>query len=121
MIAFVLPTIAVLVYRQIMRRSRESIELARSLAVERGRGKRRQQLVARSLAGLQEEIAHIEAIDADARGPFLRRLEWEVDALSTVIAGTRKLAFVNVDLGVELATLAAPLREVGIDVGGPLG
>ncbi len=115
-IAFVLPTIAVLVYRQIMRRSRESIELARSLAVERGRGKRRQQLVARSLAGLQEEIAHVEAIDADARGPFLRRLEWEVDALSTVIAGTRKLAFVNVDLGGELATLAVALREAGIEI-----
>jgi len=116
-IAFVLPTLAVLVYRQIMRRSRESIELARSLAVERGRAKRRQHLLAQSLARLEGEIVNIEATDGDARAPLLRRLGWEVDAVGTVIAGTRKLAFSNVDLFEQLTALAATLRDAGLEVG----
>lgn len=116
-IAFILPTVAVLVYRQITRRSRESIGLARSLAVERGRSKRRQHLLALSLARLQGEISQIEAVDAHAQALLLSRLGWEVDALNTVVAGTGKLAFATVDLGGELATLAASLRDVGLDVG----
>lgn len=116
-IAFVLPTIAVLVYRQVMRRSRESTELARSLALERGRSNRRRQLLARSLGELQAGLAHVEAAGEDARAPILRRLGWEVEALSTVITGAHRLAFADVELDGELVALAAELREAGIDVG----
>jgi hypothetical protein len=115
-IAFVLPTVAVLVYRQIMRRSRESIELATALARERGRAKRRQQLLAQSLTALHRELAGIEAVEADARLPVVRRLGWDVEALITVIAGPRQLTFADVDLAGELAALADALQEAGIDV-----
>ena len=115
-IAFVLPTIAVLVYRQVMRRSRESTELARSLALERGRSQRRRQLLARSLGELQAGLAQVEAAGEDVRAPILRRLGWKVEALSTVITGTHRLAFADVELDGELVALAAELREAGIDV-----
>jgi hypothetical protein len=116
-IAFVLPTVAVLVYRQITRRSRESIELATTLARERGRGKRRQQLLAQTLAQLHEEAMSVDALAAEARLPVIRRLGWDVEALMTVITGTRQLAFAEVNLAEELGALTRALREVGIDVG----
>jgi len=115
-IAFVLPTVAVLVYRQVMRRSRESTELARSLALERGRSKRRQQLLAQSLTELQAAIAYVEEGDVGARAPMLRRLGWDVEALSAVMVGARKLTFDEVELGPGLAVVAAGLQEAGIDV-----
>ena len=115
-IAFVLPTVTVLVYRQITRRSRESVEIARLLALERGRSKRRRLLLARALAGLQAELARTEAAHGDARAAALRRLCWEVEALGTVISGTGQLGFGDVDLGAELEALASSLRDVGIDV-----
>jgi len=116
-IAFVLPTVTVLVYRQITRRSRESIEIARLLALERGRSQRRQLLLAGALIGLQAELERTEAAEGDARAAALRRLCWDVDALTTVITGTGPLGFGDLDLGAELEALASSLRDMGIDVG----
>jgi hypothetical protein len=115
-IAFVLPTVTVLVYRQITRRSRETVEIARSLALERGRTKRRQLLLARSLADLQAEFALVEAADEDSRAAALRRLGWEVDALETVVTGPGQLAFSDVSLATDLPSVTSSLRYVGIDV-----
>jgi hypothetical protein len=115
-IAFVLPTVAVLVYRQITRRSRESIELATALARERGRGKRRQRLLAQTLARLHGELAGVEAVSTETRLAVVRRIGWHLEALLTVTAGTRQLAFAEVSLADELAALGDALPETGVDV-----
>jgi hypothetical protein len=115
-IAFILPTIGVLVYRQITRRSKESIELATTLAKERGQMKRRQQLLAQSLSQLRKELTGVEAGAPEDRLPLVRRLGWNVDAIGTVVAGTHQLAFADVDVAAELKVLAEGLRTAGIYV-----
>ena len=115
-IAFVLPTVALLAYRQMTRRTRDSVELAAALTRERGRGTRRRQLLALSLTDLKKELANVEAFDADARLTAVRRLGWNVDALATVVSGTGTLAFADVDLSRELRRLAAALREAEVEV-----
>jgi len=115
-IAFVLPTVTVLVYRQVTRRSRESVEIARSLALAQGRARRRQELLNRSLATIQDDFGTIEAADPDTRLAVVRRIGWDLDALKTVISGAGQLAFAATDLGQELQAVAASLRGEGARV-----
>jgi hypothetical protein len=116
-ITFILPTIALLVYRQITRRSRESVELATALARERGRAARLRQLLGQSLSGLRRDVAELSDAEGDARVPALTRLGWDVEALIAVVAGTRRLAFADVRLADLLGEVAESLRDAGTDVG----
>ena len=113
-IAFVLPTVAVVVYRQITRRSRESISLATALARERGQTRRRRRMLALQLSNLQRDLADIQA----GTGNYslaAARLGWDVEALVTVVDEGRRLTFEDVDLAAELADLGDALRSAGID------
>lgn len=114
-IAFVLPTVAVLVYRQITTRSREAVELATALAGERGRSKRRRELLVRRLSELRLQLEAVEAHEAGERLPAIRRLRTDLDALLTVLAGVDRLAFEEVDLASELSDVVEAVRETGVD------
>jgi len=114
-IAFVLPTVTVIVYRQITRRSRETVALARSLAVEHGRARRQRQLLARALGEIQAEFAQVSAAEGSARAPTLHRLGWDIEALSTVLTGTPQLAFQDVHVRSTLDGVATALQESGFD------
>lgn len=116
-ITFILPTIALLVYRQITRRSRESVALATALARERGRAARLRELLGQSLSGLRRDIEELGDAEGSARVPALTRLGCDVEALITVVAGTRRLAFADVHLADLLGGVAASLRDAGTDVG----
>jgi len=114
-IAFVLPTVTVIVYRQITQRSRETVALARSLAVERGRARRQRQLLARALGEIQAEFAQASAAEGSARASGLRRLGWDIEALSIVLTGAPHLAFADVRVGSALDAVASSLHESGFD------
>ncbi len=115
-IAFVLPTVAVVVYRQIARRSRESISLATALARERGRTKRRRRMLALQLANLQRYLADIEEGAPDHGLAAARRLGWDLEALIAVTTDSRRLTFENVEFAVGQADLGDSPRSAGIDV-----
>lgn len=115
-IAFVLPTVAVLVYRQITRRTRESTHLATALARERGRADRRRKLLILRLTDMRRELAETEALASDPLPPAVSRLGWDLDALITVIGDRHLLAFAEVDLAAGLADVGEALQGAGVDV-----
>jgi len=114
-ITFVLPTIAVLVYRQLTRQSREATELAATLARERGRSARLQRLLGGALEDLRTDVAALDE-EGQPPGPAVSKLSWDVDALATVVSGARELTFAEVRLEDELAAVASSLQDAGIDV-----
>ena len=114
-ITFVLPTIAVLVYRQLTRQSRESAELSVTLARERGRSARLQRLLAGALEELRRDVSTLEQ-GGSAAGPAVSKLTWDVDALATVVSGARQLSFAEVQLEDELGAVAGSLHDAGVAV-----
>lgn len=114
LIAFVLPTIAVLVYRQLTARSREAVELAVELGRERNRRGNRQLLVERSLRDVRSTLAR----DAQAGVQVGDALLAADDAalLLDVLDGTRQYTFSEVVLAIVLEGAAGELRADGIAV-----
>lgn len=114
LIAFVLPTIAVLMYRQLTARSRETVELAVELGRERTRRRNRQLLLERSLRDVRSALAR----DAEAGLPSAAavRLADDASLLLDVLDGTRQYVLGEVVVAIVLEAVADELRADGLAV-----
>jgi len=115
LVAFVLPSVAILVYRQVTRRSKETVETAFELAQERGRWRRRRQLVERSLAELRTALASGDAA-AGKQVARAGRLAVDVETLVAVLDGTQRYSFQAVPVGDLLDEIAVEVSAEGVEV-----
>lgn len=115
-ITFLLPSVAVLVYRQLRKRSRHSVELAVELARERGQAERRDRSVLQQLDALRLELDAVAGLPVDRQAPTARRVAVTAGSLASVALGPEQLAFGRVELVSALHGAVRELRLAGIAI-----
>jgi hypothetical protein len=112
-IAFVVPTFALLVYQQVTRRSRETVELTLALAAERDRWQWRRRLLQRTFAAIEGDLP------SSGDGKAIERARRSLDDASMLVAlldSKAEYRFERCRLAPELELIAGGLRHERLSI-----